>query len=309
TPTAGETEAYRFAISPRLSGRIDCDVGQVRFRRFDARRVTGRLSLRDRVARVERLALQTGGGQIAASLVVDARRPDAVEIQTRGRVEQLAVDSLFWAFENFGQDFLRSDHLRGRLSATVNAFLVADRELNVSRDRLTADAAVTITDGQLNDFAPMQSLSLFIKREELANLRFSRLENHVRIARGVISVPEMSIRSNAADLEVAGTHTFDQQMDYRLRVVMASLRRPDPDAVFGQVEDDGLSNAAIPLTIRGTSDDFKVAYDGGYTRNKLAAGLKREGEELRSLFGGKQREAAPDSAAAPAPDEGEYFEF
>ncbi|MGB3619460.1 MAG: hypothetical protein WBA12_15185, partial [Catalinimonas sp.] len=98
-------------------------------------------------------------------------------------------------------------------------------------------------------------------------------------------------------------------MDYRVGVALGSLRRPDPDAVFGTVEDDGLASSELLLTIRGTSDDFKVAYDSQGATRKIAEGLKREGRELRTLFGKKDPKDKKPTEEPPPTDEGEYFDF
>lgn len=308
-PKSGAEEEYRFKVEPRFSCALDCHIERLVFRRFDARRIDGDLQLRDQVGRINRVAMQIAGGQISSSVVMDARQPEAIEVQARGRFEQLHADSLFYVFENFGQDFLQDHHLKGRITSTVNAFLVLNSRLDIDTERLVADADVTIQDGELINFKPMQSLSAFLDDRQLAHLRFSKLENHLRIDHKTVYIPEMMIRNNAMSLSIEGTHTFDQVMDYRIGIPLHDLKRPDRDAIYGMVEDDGL-HSNLFLTLKGTSDNFKVGYDTRKVKQKIKEGLKQEAKEFRDLFGGKQqaRQAEPKDTTKAA-DEGEFFDF
>ena len=48
----------------------------------------------------------------------------------------------------------------------------------------------------------------------------------------------MDIRSNVTTLQLSGTHSFDQHIDYRVVAPLRNKKKVDPDEAFGAIEDD-----------------------------------------------------------------------
>ncbi|MBC7921017.1 MAG: hypothetical protein H7Z75_07975 [Ferruginibacter sp.] len=292
-------EPYRFDLSPRLSLNLNCRVDQLRFRRFRARNARGQVVMRDQVARLSDLALQMAGGTVALEATVDGRQNNRLAVQTQARLERIAVDSAFYTFENFGQTFIQDRHLKGQLSSRIRASLVFNDRLDLLAPLAKADLETSVLDGELNQFSPMQKLSFFLRRRELANIRFSELKNSLHIENRTVTIPEMEIRSNVSNIAVFGTHTFDQVMDYHLRFPLSNLARPDKDEKFGPVADES-GGGNVFLTLRGTSDNFKVGYDVKRVASKIKGDLRNA--EWKNPFRKK-----PASTKAEA--ETEYFDF
>jgi hypothetical protein len=174
---------------------------------------------------------------------------------------------------------------------------------------MEADINVTLVKGELINFEPMQKLSAFVDRSELANLRFSEVTNHFWIQDQTIYIPEMEIRSNvsrASVIGVSGTHTFDQQMDYKFRIPLAKgEKKQDKDERFGAVEIVQVGGAPnLFLTLKGNEKNYKIAYDKERVKTKLKDDIRKEKQELVDALKGKKE---PEKAAEIK--EGEYFNF
>jgi hypothetical protein len=302
-PTAKASAPYRFELSPRLSLNLNCRLDQLRFRRFHARQVRGQLDLNNQLAQLDDIALQTAGGTIDLTATVNGRQANRLVVETRAHFNRIAVDSAFYAFENFKQTFIQDRHLKGRLTSKVHAWLVFDEQLNLLTPLAKADIEASVVDGELNQFAPMQKLSFFLRRRELANIRFSELQNTIHIENRTVSIPEMEIRSSVANISIFGTHTFDQVMDYHLRFPLSNLARPDKDEKFGTVANDNSGSGNLLLAIRGKSDNFKISYDVKQVGKKIVEDLQLRKKEWRNPFKKK-----PPEEKKPEP-QAEYFDF
>src|SRR5690606_21124016 len=97
------------------------------------------------------------------------------------------------------------------------------------------------------------------------------------------------VKSNVSTIQVKGTHTFDQEIDYYIRVPLRDFRKHDRDNAFGAIEDTG-SSANLFLTIRGTTDDYKIAYDSKAVKEKIKDDIKKEAQELKEVFRNKGKE-------------------
>nr|WP_262914532.1 AsmA-like C-terminal region-containing protein [Pontibacter vulgaris] len=311
---AGEREGnssadYKFIISPDIAFNLSADINRMTFRRFHAKNITGEVKLRNQVVSSPDISFNAIGGNFAVRGSLDARQREHIKVSTASRLNNMSVDSLFYVFENFKQDFIVNRQLRGNLTANIISELYFDSQLNPKTDLLQAEIAATVRNGQLINFAPMQKMSAFVRRSELANMRFAELQNNFWIQQRTIYIPEMDIRSSLSALpviSVSGMHTFDQDMDYKIKLPLFRSRRPDKDAAFGVVAEDTDTGSMLYLTLKGKENNFKIAYDRERVREKIQTELQQEGNELRDLLRGKkpvQKEKKVE------PQHGEYFDF
>ncbi|MET3539475.1 hypothetical protein ABID22_000176 [Pontibacter aydingkolensis] len=313
TPQAsrkGDKGDYKFILSPNIAFDLSASINRVKFRRFNGKNIQGEVKLRNQVVSSPNISFNSIGGKFAVRGSLDARNKEHIKVSTATKLKNMSVDSLFYVFENFQQNFIMDSHLRGQLTADIVSDLYFDSQLNAKTDLLQAEIVATVRNGQLINFAPMQKMSAFVKRAELANMRFAELHNSFWIQQRTIYIPEMDIRSSLSavpTVSISGQHTFDQHMDYRIKLPLFSNQRPDKDAAFGVVASDpGAGNSSLFLTLKGRESDFKIAYDDERVRQKIKTDLKQEGQELKDLLRGKKPK---DKEKKVELQEGEYFDF
>ncbi len=286
--SSDQQNEYMFRISPNVNLNFNCTIDALRYKRFRGRELKGDLLVKSQMAVSRKFSLNTMGGQLELSGIVDAQNPRAVDVVTTAHMDDLHLDSVFYVFENFNQTFIEDRHLRGQGSADVSFELVLNEHLRLLPKTLIADIGITIRNGQLNDFEPLQSLSRYLDDEGLDRLRFAELKNDVHIEDGTIYLPQMNVRSNVTDLEISGTHTFDQRIAYRVVTPLRRKKVADPEARLA-VEDDPQSGPKLFLKITGTTDDYRVQYDTEAVRKKIASDLKKEVQELKDAFKSKEK--------------------
>ncbi|MBK0404950.1 hypothetical protein I5M27_18305 [Adhaeribacter sp. BT258] len=302
-------EEYKLALSPKLDFDLNARIKRLQFRRFHSKNVKGTVRLKDQVVSSPNISLHVSGGKFSVSGSLDARSKNYLKVRTSAWLEDIRVDTLFYVFENFGQNFLQQRHLKGELTANIKSDLYFDSKLNPLTDKMEADINVTLVKGELINFEPMQKLSAFVDRSELSNLRFSELTNHFWIQDQTIYIPEMEIRSNvsrASVIGISGTHTFDQKMDYKFRIPLAKgEKKRDKDERFGNVEVvQASSGPTLFLTLKGSENNYKIAYDKERVKTKLKDDLRQEKQELVDALKGKK----PEEKAAEI-EQDQYFNF
>ena len=219
--TNTETGPYKFTISPAVNLNFRCRVGSLHFKKFYARNVHGDLVVKGQVAVSKSIKFQAMGGNLDLSGMVDAKNPKAIDLITSAALKGIHLDSLFYVFENFRQHFIEQKHLKGEADAFVNLETTLNEALRIFPETLIADISTTIRKGELNDFEPLFKLDKYLDDSGLRRLRFADLRNDIHIEKKTIFIPLMEVRSNVTTLQVSGTHTFDQKIDYR---IIAPLR-------------------------------------------------------------------------------------
>lgn len=294
---------YYFSINPDLDIDFNCEINALNFQRFNASNLSGRMRLQHQRARFERVRFSAMGGRLSMSGTVNDRKPGKVEVSVLSDLNGINVDSIFFVFNNFRQDFIMDRHLRGQLHANVSTFMVLDQNLVLNAQSLESDIKARVINGQLLGFEPMQKLSRFVEEESLANLKFSEMQNNIRIQDRTVYLPEMDIFSNVSHIRIKGTHTFDQHIDYRLSVPLKKflrLRKAGASEI-----DTETGGTRLFLKITGTTDDYTIAYDAAAVKDKIREDIRKEGQELKNTFQEKRWEK-PKTVEL---EEEEYFEF
>jgi len=282
----GKPHEYTFSISPHVNLNFNCDVSSLRYKRFTARNLKGDLLVRNEVAISKNISLKTMGGTLQLSGVVDAKNHKAIEVMTNAKLNSIHLDSVFYVFKNFNQDFIEDKHLKGQANADVMFDLSLNEKLKLYSETLTADISAVVKNGELNNFEPLKSLNKYLDDEGLSKLRFAELKNDIHVENKTIYIPQMEVRSNVTTIQISGTHTFDQQIDYRIVTPLRSKKKIDVTEATGAMEEQA-GQLKLFLKIIGTTDNYRVLYDTEAVKKKIASDLKKEVQELKDAFKNK----------------------
>ena len=300
--THTKDQKYTFRISPEVNIDFNCHVNRLKIKRFDGRNILGHLEVKNRIAVFDDIRLQSMGGQINLSGSVTNRQENTVEILTEASLNHIDIDSIFFVFGNFRQNWLVSENLKGQIYADVNTYLRLDEHLKLDSRSILSDINARINNGELIDFEPMQKLSKFVEEESLSHLRFSEMQNQIRIENRTIYLPKMTIRSNVSAITVSGSHTFDQDIDYHLAIPLKSFIRLGKQRAFAEQAQD---RGNLLLKVTGTTSDYKVSYDTKAFTQNIKEDIANEGQEWKDIFEGKKKESQKQVEL----EDDEYFDF
>jgi len=199
-------------------------------------------------------------------------------------LDHLQMDEFFRQFDNFGQTEITHQHLSGRLTTETDLYALFDHEWNIISEEIIVLSKLNVKDGELKGYKPLESLSSFVEVEDLKHIRFSEMKNVIRIEDETIFIPSMVIKNNALNLELSGTHTFENELDYKLKLSLTELlakksgwikTRKQKQLESGQ---GGAMNAYILLS--GTPDDLQIKFDKKAVKNKVKADAKAETKQF-----------------------------
>jgi len=278
---------YRIDFSKELKLQLDVNVKKLKFRKFEAEVMTGSLALQDKVLMTKLLDFNTVGGSVRLKGQIDSRPSDSLKIDYDAMLNQLDINRLFYEMGNFGQQVIVDKNLKGIVKAEVQFRSVWSKSLNINEKSIYAKSDITIENGELINFEPMLALSRFMKGADLRVIKFSTLTNTIEIRNRKIIIPMMEIKSSAQDIIASGEHTFDNIVDYKLRLYLSQLvgkKVRAQNTEFGTIEDDGLGRPMVFLTMKGTASDPKFAIDRKSVEQKITTEIKKETQSLKSIL-------------------------
>ena len=285
--SAGKDQQYEFSISRNINLNFNCDVKGLRYKRFHASNLKGDLLVKNEMAVSRNITFNSMGGDMKFSGIVDAQNTKAIDVVSSFKLNGIYIDSIFYVFENFEQDFIQDKHLKGQTTADVSLEMALNQNLKLFSETLIGDISATIKNGELNNFEPMKKLNRYLNDEGLSKMRFSDIKNDIHIENKTIYIPQMEVRTNVTTIKVSGTHTFDQQIDYHIIAPLRNNKNINAQEAKGALEEDGSGQSKLFLKITGTTDDYRVAYDTEAVKKKIATDLKKEVKELKDAFKNK----------------------
>jgi hypothetical protein len=285
---------YNFQLPDDINiEKLQVNVNNFTFRKFSATGISANLELKNHILIATKILMQSMHGVVNGQGSINASSSKYSLIQCKATFNKVNLKSLFAEFGNFGSTDLTSDNLDGVITADVIFAATMYPNLEIDMQSVKTHADIRVENGRLVNYAPMQGLSKFLRVEDLSDIKFATLQNQVDIANRIIYIPNMQIKSSALDLNLMGTHTFDNELEYHFSIALADLlaskfhkRNPtfNKQSEFGPIEDDGRGRTMVFVSMTGTVDNPQFGYDKKAVREKISTELKNQKTELKEAL-------------------------
>ncbi len=290
---------YTLIIPATIELDLAASVDELVFEEFKATEIIGRILLRDRVLRVVPMSFHTASGMVNGGLELDGRNiGQPYPLAINATMEDIDLKQLFREFQDFGQTFIGHKHLSGTARARVAFDAPLTPSVQLEMERLVCLIDISVDRGSIKDHAPLYQVADHLQknklvapfvdvpqlRKELADVRFDHLENQIEIRNGAVHIPLMLVESSVMDLELSGTHWFDDRIDHHLNFRLSDLFRKSPsNDEFGPVVDDG-TGMRLFLHMYGTASDPQFGNDGAMAAARRKQQFQEEKQELKSIL-------------------------
>jgi hypothetical protein len=287
TPTNGKSSSGYKSLSIFPAGinlKASIQAKEFTAGKFSASQLVVNMSAFKDSVYLENFSLKFPDGSIQGQAFITVDSKHNISVTCNAQPQKINIQQLFYAFNNFTQHFIMDKNIRGQLGGTVSFFTQWDSALRFNASSMQAKGDFQITNGELVQFEPMLKLSKYIDVDELRHIKFKTLKNTIYISDRVVSIPEMAIHSSAFNISVAGQHTFDNEFDYRMKVLLSEVlfnkaRKKKKEIDEFLVEESGSDQTTIPLIIAGTPGNFDVKFDRKKAFNLTRSKLKNGGPE------------------------------
>jgi len=283
-----ETDSvYKLAFSDRIKFDLGFEVDNFSFGKFKAESLLGNIRYNEGIVKLSETSFKSMDGNSCISGIIDGTKQDIFSLKCDADIRKVNIQELFYQFGNFGQSNLTSSNLNGEASASFYFEANMNPQLRISPESVYTTSDIIIEKGELLNYYPLYSLASFIKVDELQNVQFSKLQNHIEIKDRIVFIPEMEINSNTLSLKLSGSHTFDNKIDYHFSLFLSDLlhrkkkQQDDKDYII-QVEENG--GPRVHLSMTGTATDPQIKYDVKAARKSVRSSLERERQNLKEVF-------------------------
>jgi hypothetical protein len=288
-----------------INFRIDSLV----YKTFSSSKITGVLNYKPKTLTFKSIKMNSLNGIISGNCFLSQNSNMGLMAKGNFLVTGIDVNKAFTTFHNFGQSFLKAENIKGSLSGSLSLLFPLDSLLKFKINTLTAEGNYHLVNGALINFDPVKQLSTFIELSELQNISFEQLDNEFFIRNNYLYVPQMEVKSSAADLSVNGKHSFDNDYEYHVKILLSEIlskkrvKNKSNLTEFGTVEDDGLGRTSLLLKIVGKGEVAKVSYDMKAASTEVKNNFKKEKQSLKTILNQEYGWYKNDSTVKPKPVE------
>ena len=262
------------------------------YENFVTERIRGWISIEDKRIMLDRLNLNVAQGLVSMKGMIE-ETPDAqFSFDAAARLNKIDINDVLILFNNFKQDYITHEHLYGQVNGQVQFSSIWDQNLNLDLDKLFVLSDVVVDHGNLKNFKPLIDLMGFVKMKKMKDIEFDRLENSILIKDRTITIPNMDIRNSAFTMSLAGTHNFDDEIDYHFKINLTDLffkRHQQMLHDFKDAETDNKGGLNLYVHMFGTADKTNYRMDRKAVKENMNANLKDEKEEFFDLFRKKKK--------------------
>ena len=189
------------------------------------------------------------------------------------KLDTIRLDQMLYRFDNFGQDYILSNNLSGRLSGSVFGKLQVHADMVPQIENSEFFMKMEITDGELKNYKPLNAISDYFRDKNLNRIRFDTLSNQILISKGMINIPNMTINSSIGFMDITGSQDMDNNMEYYFRIPLKMVTKAARQKLFGkkgaisdstqidaiQYKSDTKKTWYLNLKLEGNADDYSVS--------------------------------------------------
>jgi hypothetical protein len=255
----------------RLS--VDLQATRLQYKKFEAGNVRANISLLEDSYVIHQVSMNHGGGRMNMDGTVSVIKPGYLQAKLKADMSQVDVKTLFRAFDNFGQDGIKSENLEGRLSTKLTASMAMNEAGKIYPSSMIGLVDFSLKNGALNNFEPIKKLQNFLlKNRDFENIRFAELKNRLEFRNQEIIINRMEIQSSAFSLFVEGKYGTKGSTDISIQVPLSNLKKR---AVDYKPENIGVNKkGGRSLFLRGRPGDdgnikFSLDLFNKYHKDKI----------------------------------------
>lgn len=277
-------------IPPNLELNLVVIVKKLAFQKFKASQLSGKLFLKNQKIVINDMTFLAMDGNVSINAFADASSEKDINISGDCYLSKINIKELFTELNNFGQTTLQDKHLKGFITANIDFTGLWNKALQVDLNSINANSNLNIEQGELIGFKPLESLAKYIDLKELKHIKFSTLQSNLSIKNKTITLPKTSIKSTAINLDLWGSHTFDNQIDYHIQLLISELlaKKQKANKPFDEelalVENDPDNRRSVFLVMKGSIDNPTITYDKSGAKQKIKEDLKAEKQTIKNIL-------------------------
>ena len=264
---------------------INLKADAVHMDKFSARNVQAVLGFKNNDINVAKVSLLHADGSLNMQANVHQVKDNYNEANAKLTLQNINVQKLFYAFDNFGMKGLTSRNLTGTLNTNANLTLGITNKGSIMLGSVAGNMFFSLKNGTLKNFKPLADVqNVIFKNRNLDNIQFAELKDSMELKGDEIYIHRMEIESSALTAFVEGIYSFSDKTNISIQVPLNNLEKRDDNyevknkgarrkggaSVYLRAKSDGNGGVKIGLDLfkKLRGDNFEEEFQKGSSSSK-----------------------------------------
>lgn len=235
---------------------LQLNVDKAIYKRFMAKNLAANIALQGNGVFFNQISISHAGGNINLTGNIKQLGPvNKFTINTK--VSRVSVKDFFYAFENFGQNSITSQNLKGYLSAKVNASGSITEKGNIVSRSMYGQVIFNLSKAALVGFEPIEKVGKFaFPNRNVSNIEIDNLDGTLTLNGDKINISPMQVNSSVLNFNVKGVYGLSSGTDIAMDI---PLRNPKKDEKLTDPEEKKLARMkGIVLHLKAVDEAGKL---------------------------------------------------
>lgn len=279
-------------LPQNISANVQFFGNQIKFGKFSGSELNANIAFDKGRVNIPNMNIKALDGSILAQGKFSQTNEKSFFVTSNVKIRNLNLRKMFYAMNDFGQesDGLTYTKINGMIDADLELISEWNSDFTPKLDRLLVTSNTSIKKGEIKNYSTLENLAKFTKISNLSNVNFETLTNTISIRNETITIPQMEIKSSAANIIVSGTHNFKNEINYRVEILLSEIlgkkakeaNKLNPEFL---IEDDGLGGKTkLHLSITGTTDKPIIKYDKRTAQKSVVKTVESERKEIKRIL-------------------------
>lgn len=280
TTKKGTAESKPFIVPQNLNLTLNAIVDKVHYDKLDMAIVSGSLLVADETVKMNNVKAKALNGDLGVSgyysTKLNTKKPD---IALTYNVANVDIQKTFYAFNTIQKLMPIGQFIAGKLTSQLTMTGKLGENMMPDLNSLTGNGNFLMLEGLLSKFAPLEKIAQTLSVQQLQSISLKDVKTFFEFTNGKVFVKPFAAKVKDIDMEIGGTHSFTQDMDYTVNMKI-------PRALIGAAGNNLINNITAQATAKGlpvkVSDIINVQVKvGGSIKNpSIITDLKQSANSL-----------------------------
>jgi len=270
-----------------IAVNLNTEIKNLSYENFTSTNFEGKIQFGNGTLKGFKLTTNSLDGNIDGNFILTEPKNNHLMLLSDINFSKINIRNSFHAFNNYGQTFIQENEIKGIGTAEMNIEAHWKPNFILDEEKLKIKSHLVIEKGELIDFKTLESLSNYVSVEDLKHVKFSTLKNNIEVEDKIITIPNMEIKSSALSVFISGTHAFNQDIDYDVKLLLSELLSTSfrkKNTEFGEEEKDGKIFNTVYLKMTGNTEDPKIYLDKIRFMEDVSEGIKEEKKTISNII-------------------------
>lgn len=212
-------ESKPFIVPKNLNLTLNATLDKVHYDKLDLENISGSLLVANETVKMIAVNANALNGELALtgyySTKLDATKPD---IALNYNVVNVDVQKAFYAFNTMEKIMPIGKFLAGKISSQLSVTGKLGENMMPDLSSLTGNGNLLLIDGLLNKFKPVEKIAQTLSIKPLQEITLKDIKSYFEFTNGKVFVKPFQVKVKDIDLEIGGTHSLNQILDYTINM-------------------------------------------------------------------------------------------